>query len=118
MVAETRTDDDSSNHFGVASEVLIEKETEGLDADDPTGPLIAVGELADFTYAVSNPGNVPLDIISVMDNNGTPGDDTDDFMPDPIEVDDFNIGDDNQNGLLDTDEVWRYEADRVVTQSG
>jgi hypothetical protein len=57
--------------------ILIEKETEGLDADDPTGPLIAVGELADFRNNVSNPGNVPMDITSGVDNNGTPDDDTD-----------------------------------------
>jgi hypothetical protein len=91
--------------------LTIEKSTNGEDADSPTGPQIIVGETATFTYEVSNTGNVPLSNISVVDDNGTPGDTADDFNP----ASGFNIGDTNQDNLLDTDETWQYTASTTVT---
>jgi hypothetical protein len=87
----------------------IEKATNGEDADNPTGPVIEVGGTATFTYVVTNTGDVPLANVVVVDDNGTPGDTSDDFSPA------FTGGDTNNDGLLDLTETWTYEASRVVT---
>ncbi|MFW2333091.1 hypothetical protein, partial [Ilumatobacter sp.] len=41
----------------------IEKFVNGVDADDPTGPVVAVGDTVTFTYVVTNTGEVPLDDV-------------------------------------------------------
>ena len=50
------------------SAIDIEKSTNGADADDPTGPLIAVGDPVTWTYVVTNPGNVPIADVAVTDD--------------------------------------------------
>ncbi len=111
----TISDEDPSNHFGILAAIDIEKATNGEDADEPTGPVVTVGETVDFSYEVSNAGNEPLTITSVVDDNGTPDDETDDFSPEAIEVEGINVGDLNANGLLDEEEVWQYAASRTAT---
>jgi len=59
--------------------VQIEKLTDGQNADSPTGPVIDVGGAVNWSYIISNVGNVGLSNITVTDDNGTPGDNTDDF---------------------------------------
>ncbi len=98
------SDSDPSHYFGVAPEIDIEKATNGLDADTPTGPEIPVGETLTWTYTVTNPGDVALDDVQVTDDNGTPGDTSDDFILT------LAGGDTNGDGLLDPDETWIYEA--------
>ncbi|PWE18612.1 hypothetical protein DDZ18_03135 [Marinicauda salina] len=112
----TVTDDDPSNHFGVDPQIDIEKATNGEDADSPTGPVIPVGDTATFTYVVTNAGNVEIDNVVVTDDNGTPGDTGDDFNPTAVESGGFNVGDTDQDGLLDPGESWEYTADRTVTE--
>ena len=120
MLGEIVMDTDPSNHFGMETEpppaVDIQKLTNGEDADTPTGPIVLVGELVDFTYLVSNEGDVVLQIQQVSDDNGTPDDPQDDFSPSPVEMDGFNVGDVNMNGLLDETETWLYEANRPATR--
>ncbi|MEF3404910.1 DUF7507 domain-containing protein [Agromyces sp. CCNWLW203] len=62
------TDDDPSHYFGVASAIDIEKATNGEDADEAPGPLVAVGGDVDWTYVVTNTGNVPLADVTVTDD--------------------------------------------------
>ncbi|MDJ0843839.1 MAG: SdrD B-like domain-containing protein [Crocosphaera sp.] len=88
----------------------IEKATNGEDADNPTGPEIPVGETATFTYEVTNTGDIALDNVEVIDDNGTPDDTSDDFAPT------FVGGDTDGDGKLDVGEVWEYEATRTVTE--
>ena len=97
------TDTDPSHYFGYRGQINIEKATNGQDADNPTGPLVAVGSTVTWTYNVTNPGNVPLRPVVVVDDNGTPTNPNDDFQPR------FVGGDTNNNGALDTTETWRYE---------
>ena len=66
------------------ADIAIEKFTNGQDADLPTGPLIAVGGTANFEYLVTNPGDVALAEIVVVDDNGTPLNPGDDFNPPPV----------------------------------
>ncbi len=73
-------DRDPSHYFGVTDDddddddddrvpgIDIEKATNGVDADAPTGPVIAVGDPVFWTYVVTNTGNVQLFDIAVTDN--------------------------------------------------
>ena len=107
-IGQTRTATDPSHYFGVRSEIRVEKATNGQDADLPTGPLVAAGSTVTWTYAVTNPGNVPLANVVLRDNNGTPGSTADDFTPT------FLGGDTNNNGLLEPGETWSYRATGVA----
>jgi pimeloyl-ACP methyl ester carboxylesterase len=42
-------------------------------------PAIGVGELVTYTYQITNTGDVTLTGVTVVDDNGTPGDGSDDF---------------------------------------
>ncbi|MBM4090494.1 MAG: hypothetical protein FJ276_13890 [Planctomycetes bacterium] len=103
------TDNDPSNHFGITTGINVVKSTNGQDANTATGPVLAVGSTATFTYTVTNTGSVALAGVVLTDDNGTPGNTGDDFSPT------FQSGDTNANGRLDTSETWTYTATRVVT---
>jgi hypothetical protein len=103
------TDTDPSNHFGVNALINVVKSTNGQDANAATGPLLAVGSTATFTYVVTNPGNVSLATVVVRDDNGTVGTTADDFNAT------FVSGDTNTNSRLDVGETWNYQATRTVT---
>jgi uncharacterized repeat protein (TIGR01451 family) len=83
----------------------IQKLTNGVDADTAEEAVtINPEEEVVWTYQVSNLGNVSLENVVVKDDNGTPNDKSDDFLPT------FVDGDMNQNGLLDPDEMWIFTA--------
>ena len=48
----------------------IEKSTNGVDADDPPGPSVPVGDPISWTYVVTNLGEVTLSAITVTDDQG------------------------------------------------
>ncbi|MEZ4706827.1 MAG: choice-of-anchor E domain-containing protein [Caldilineaceae bacterium] len=48
----------------------IEKQTNGEDADEPTGPHIAAGDPVTWTYVVTNTGDVKLVDVVVSDDRG------------------------------------------------
>ena len=105
-------DTDPSHYFGPAPDIHIEKATNGQDADSPTGPYIAQGSGVTWTYAVTNPGNVPISNVVVLDDNGTPGNPADDFNPS------FTGGDTNSNSQLDVGETWTYQATGTASTLG
>lgn len=47
----------------------IEKATNGHDADQPTGPVLEVGDPVEWTYLVRNTGDVPLSNVTVTDDD-------------------------------------------------
>ncbi|HEY5727217.1 MAG TPA: SdrD B-like domain-containing protein, partial [Acidimicrobiia bacterium] len=61
-------DNDPSHYFGVTSGVTIEKSTNSIDADTPTGPVLRVGDLVHWTYVVTNTGNFPIAGWTVVDD--------------------------------------------------
>jgi uncharacterized repeat protein (TIGR01451 family) len=90
----TVTDNNPANYFGDAPAIRIVKFVNGQDADGPTGPHLAAGSTAVFTYVVTNTGNVPLANVVVTDDKLGP-------------ITSFT-GDTNGNGLLDLTEIWIY----------
>ena len=74
-----------------------------------SGPILAVGATATFTYTVRSTGGTSLQNVVVTDDNGTPGNTGDDFSPT------FASGDTNSNNILETTETWTYTATRTVT---
>jgi hypothetical protein len=66
----TVTSSDSACYRGDTAAIAIEKATNGVDADTPTGPEIAVGATVNWTYVVTNTGEVPLTSVTVTDNRG------------------------------------------------
>jgi hypothetical protein len=96
------SDDDPSNYFGYLSAINIEKATNGDDADTGTGPMVHVGDPVTWTFVVTNPGNVPLSDIGLVDDRGV----------EPI----FMGGDTNSDLLLDPDETWTYEVSGTAVE--
>jgi VCBS repeat-containing protein len=87
----------------------------GDDADAAPGLVASVGDAVVFTYVVTNPGDVALGGVTVLDDNQTPGDPSDDFTPSAVLVAGFNVGDTDRDGLLDFGEQWLYTATAEVT---
>lgn len=86
----------------------IETRVNGQDADSPPGVILVPGTSAALTYVVTNSGIVSLSSVSVVDDNGTPGNAADDFNAT------YSSGDTNTNGQLDVGETWTYTATRSV----
>ena len=72
----------------------------GDDADTGPGPDVKVGDTVEFTYVVTNPGEVALGNVVV----------TDDRLADVT----FVGGDTNGDGLLDAGEKWIYTASEIA----
>ncbi len=69
-------DEDPSHYIGVEEPppsepaIDIEKATNGEDADEPTGPWIVAGDPVEWTYVVTNTGDVDLSDVTVVDDQG------------------------------------------------
>ena len=119
VVAGDVTDDDHSHYINPAPEpgIDIEKFVNGIDASGPDEyPELVPGDHVTFTYHVTNTGNVAFaasDVI-VTDDNGTADDFSDDFNPYQVLDGKFNVGDINQNNILDADETWKYAQTLTV----
>jgi hypothetical protein len=87
----------------------------GVDADEAPGLKVAVGETVQFTYLVTNPGEVALGNVLVVDDHGTPGVPSDDFAPNAVLKCGLNIGDKDRDGLLDVGETWFFISTTAVT---
>ena len=83
--------------------INIEKATNGVDADVPTGPFITIDDPVTWTYVITNTGNVPLSDIEVTDN--IPG-----VNPE------YLSGDVDDDGILQVGESWIYEATGVAVE--
>lgn len=61
-------DTDPSHHFGQA--LVLDKLTNGEDADLPPGPVLGEGDAVTWTYEVSNPGPETVTNLAVADDQG------------------------------------------------
>jgi uncharacterized repeat protein (TIGR01451 family) len=96
----TVDDTDPSHYFGAVSSLHVEKLTNGVDADDPTGPRVRVGDRVTWLYLVTNPGNLAIHDVALTDSTGVA----------PV----FSDGDTDGDGKLDPGETWRYLASTVA----
>jgi hypothetical protein len=67
---ETVTDTSVSHYFGTQPSIQVEKQTNGMDVPAAPGPLLIVGATVNWTYNVTNTGNVPLTGVAVVDDQG------------------------------------------------
>lgn len=73
--AVTVTDTDPSHYLGIeiaepgVPAVVVQKLTNGYDADTAPGPSIAVGDPVTWTYVVTNVGDVDLTGVAVADSD-------------------------------------------------
>jgi hypothetical protein len=110
------SDEDTSGYFAANPSIAIDKDTIcGTDGDSVEGGKILVGSSITWLYTVTNDGNVALSNVTVTDDQAgvTPttvfgvdgGGDSDST---------HNVGDNNNNDLLDTDETWIFSAAGVA----
>ncbi|MFH1175768.1 MAG: GEVED domain-containing protein [Acidobacteriota bacterium] len=59
---------DPSHYFGQT--LLLEKATNGEDADSPPGPFLEIGASVAWTYLVTNPGPEAITGVAVSDDQG------------------------------------------------
>lgn len=62
------TDADPSHYTGILTTIVIEKATNGIDADEAPGPYIPVGDTVEWTYVVTNTSTVRLQNVLVSDD--------------------------------------------------
>jgi hypothetical protein len=64
------TASDPSHYFGESPGISLEKRVNGQDADTPPGPTVFTGDPVNWTYVVTNTGDVRLTGITVTDDRG------------------------------------------------
>ncbi|WP_440954487.1 DUF7507 domain-containing protein [Methanosarcina sp. Mfa9] len=62
------SNDDDARYFGVTPAIDIEKYTNGEDSDEPPGSSYVVGAPIEWTYVVTNIGDVKLENVVVTDD--------------------------------------------------
>ena len=88
----------------------------GDDANSPTGPYVPIGGQATFSYELTNTGSELLELTSLVDDNGTPNNLSDDF--DVLELGEFLGNDTGTLGALDPGETWTYALAKVLSEAG
>ncbi|PKO06779.1 MAG: hypothetical protein CVU41_05450 [Chloroflexi bacterium HGW-Chloroflexi-3] len=71
-------DTDASHYFGAVPATALVKKTNAVVVDEPSGLYLEEGGNITWTYEVTNSGNVDLANVTVVDDNGTPGNSGDD----------------------------------------
>ena len=87
----------------------------GEDADSGPGLKVEAGEEVTFTYVVTNTGSTSITNVVVLDDNQTPGTPGDDFRPDAVLKNGYNVGDLDRDSVLDPGEKWLYTWTTLVT---
>ncbi|SFK11589.1 Cna protein B-type domain-containing protein, partial [Nitrosomonas aestuarii] len=110
------SDSDTSGYINSVSTpgIDIEKFVNGIDVTDLNVlPEIAAGANVTFTYDVTNTGNVAFSQAEVLvkDDNGTPDNLADDFIPALVTASD--VGSD---GILSAGETWIYTSATMAAQ--
>ncbi len=99
------------NSYDYAPEIAVTKVNTPADSSNNTNVRGDLDPPAVVTssYVVTNPGNTPLDNISVTDDKCGP--------VEPVLASGSNQGDTNRDGKLDPGEAWKYTCDRKAQTS-
>ena len=100
----TPDSDDASVAVAQSKILHIEK-----DATVPDGTANSTSDVINYTLAVTNQGNAAIANVVVDDPFTT--------NEAPVLSGAFNIGDTDQDNLLDVGETWQYTASHTVTQA-
>ncbi|MBX3731532.1 MAG: DUF11 domain-containing protein [Verrucomicrobiae bacterium] len=97
-VAKVVGSDPYGRSVGDTDDATVQLGKSGIVLEKTADPLTftAAGQVITYTFAVSNPGTVPLGTVTVSDPTTTV----------PVYV----SGDTNSDGYLDVDETWTYTA--------
>ncbi len=68
LIVEDVRDDDPSHYFGTRPAIDVEKTTNSVQSDEPTGQVIPTDDGVTWTYTVVNMGNVALANVTVDDD--------------------------------------------------
>ncbi|KZX51223.1 hypothetical protein A3709_10355 [Halioglobus sp. HI00S01] len=98
-------DEDPSHYFGFENAINVEKSTNGEDADVPPGPNLDVGDAVTWEYVVTNTGASATPLEQVILEDDQLG-----IIAGP------QMGDDNNDGILDPNETWIYTVGGVAQQ--
>ncbi|GAB5375955.1 MAG: hypothetical protein AcusKO_24170 [Acuticoccus sp.] len=90
---------------------LVQTPAIGIVKSADVASVDTAGDTIEYTYAVTNEGNVALANVTVEDDNATPGNTGDDFFADYVS------GDTDNDGFLDVDETWLFGETVSVTQA-
>ena len=119
---------DPTNYSTSATLVSIRKDLNAVNILSPsvteqadtmaTAPRLAAGSPVRWTYRLTTSSLSPVTVVSVIDDNGTPGNAGDDWAPLPLTTvfggSTFNVGDTNYDGLLGVGETWLYTSAGVA----
>ncbi|MGA9639208.1 hypothetical protein, partial [Flavobacterium sp.] len=118
-------DADAANSYAPYALLHLEKAVNALDPQNPTatedanaapGRRFAVGTPLVWTYLLTNLGITAVDVYGIVDDRGTPGNANDDFDAMPVmDVQGYNVGDTDHDGLLDPGEVWLFTSQGIVS---
>jgi hypothetical protein len=103
--------------FVATTAISIEKRVNGQDANVEPPPFqhVLEGGTVSYTYLVTNNGNLPLELASLIDDGGPQPS----FVPSPVLKPNLkNIGDANNNDLVDPGESWEFEKINYVIDLG
>ena len=120
---------DAADYFGYVDQLTVVKAVNAVNPLAPTvvedanyapGPILSAGSIVTWSYLVTNvnqPGALPMDVLSIQDDNGTLQ-----YNRGPLfdvnAVYDMTtgnvVGDTNGNGLLDPGETWLFQAKGTV----
>ena len=91
------------NYFGYTANIGIVKLTNNTDNNTAPGLYVPVNSAVTWTYNVTTTANVPLSSVTVTDSVAG-------VNPAPSLSGAFNVGDSNQDGLLEAGETWKFTA--------
>ncbi|MFC0588954.1 hypothetical protein ACFFF7_05960, partial [Novosphingobium aquiterrae] len=93
----------------IAIDKVFVNVTDGPDVLGGTTVINGVGDIANYTIAVTNDGEVALNNVNVTDTLADAG-------AVAVIVGGFNQGDLDHDGILDVGETWYYTATQTATQ--
>ena len=96
-------DMDLSHYIAGTPKFEVQKKTNNIDADLPTGPIVNVGDTVTWSYEIQNTGNVDLNDIIITDS---------DIGVIAIPAVGSITGDTDADGILDIGETW------IITATG